>query len=64
MPGRVIESDVIMFASHDRRVINRPIKYEESDHHKVRPAVAKLHKRRYPRHIEAGEQAYLDEWEE
>jgi acetyltransferase-like isoleucine patch superfamily enzyme len=64
MPGRVIESDVIMFASHERRVINRPISYEESDHHKVRPSVAKMHKRRYPRHIEAGEQAYLDDWEE
>lgn len=64
MPARVIESDVVLFASVDRRVINKNITYEESDHHKVRAAVAKQHKRRYPRHIEAGsEEAYLDTWE-
>lgn len=62
MPGRVIESDVILFASADRRVINRNISYEESDHHKVRAAVAKQHKRRYPRHI-ASEKELLDEWD-
>ena len=64
MPGRVIESDVVLFAAHDRRVINRNVSYEESDHHKVRASVAKLHRRRYPRHIEAGsEEAYLEQWE-
>jgi carbonic anhydrase/acetyltransferase-like protein (isoleucine patch superfamily) len=64
MPGRVIESDVILFASPERRVINKNISYEESDHHRVRAAVAKLHKRRYPRHLDAGsEEAYLEKWE-
>jgi carbonic anhydrase/acetyltransferase-like protein (isoleucine patch superfamily) len=60
MPGRVIESDVVLFASPERRVINRNITFEESDHHKVRPTVAKLHKRRYPR--ELTEQAMLEDW--
>lgn len=67
MPARVIESDVILFASADRRVINRNVTYEESDHHKVRASVAKLHKRRYPRIAAAevsSEAAYLDSWEE
>jgi hypothetical protein len=61
MPGRVIESDVILFASPERRVINRNITYEESDHHKVRAAVAKLHKRRYPR--SDSEESRLEPWE-
>ncbi len=62
MPARMIESDVILFASPDRRVINRNISYEESDHHKVRASVAKQHKRRYPRNIES-EDAFLEPWE-
>ncbi|MBN1562775.1 MAG: multidrug transporter [Anaerolineae bacterium] len=63
MPGRVVESDVVLFASPERRVVARNITYEESDHHKLRARVAKLHKRRYPRNIE-DEQAYLEDWEE
>jgi carbonic anhydrase/acetyltransferase-like protein (isoleucine patch superfamily) len=62
MPSRVIESDVILFASPERRVINRNISYEESDHHKVRAAIAKQHKRRYPRVAES-EEAFLEPWE-
>ncbi len=49
MPARWVESDVILFASAERRVINRNVTYEESDHHKVRASVAKLHRQRYPR---------------
>jgi hypothetical protein len=63
MPSRVIESDVVLFASPDRRVIARNVSFEESDHHKLRARVAKLHKRRYPRQID-GEQAYLEDWDE
>jgi carbonic anhydrase/acetyltransferase-like protein (isoleucine patch superfamily) len=64
MPGRVIESDVILFASPERRVINKNISYEESDHHKVRASVAKLHKRRYPRRMDPrSEDHYLEKWE-
>ncbi len=62
MPGRVIESDVVLYASADRRVINRSVSYEESDHHKIRPDWAKLHRRRYPRVAES-EEAYLEPWE-
>ena len=63
MPGRVIESDVVLFASPDRRVIARNVTYEESDHHKTRSSIARLHHRRYPRHIDTGtEDSYLDQW--
>ncbi|MBN1203175.1 MAG: multidrug transporter [Anaerolineae bacterium] len=62
MPARVIESDVILFASPERRVIAKNIRYEESDHHKVRASIAKLHKRRYPR-IAESEEAFLEDWE-
>jgi len=62
MPSRVIESDSILVASPERRVIAKNISYEESDHHKLRPPIARLHKRRYPRHAES-EAAYLEEWE-
>lgn len=46
-PSRTVESDVILFASADRRVIDRNVTYEESDHHKIR--LAHLHRRLYPR---------------
>ncbi|RPJ03100.1 MAG: multidrug transporter [Chloroflexi bacterium] len=67
MPARVIESDVILFASPERRVINRNVAYEESDHHKVRASVAKQHKRRYPRDVDTSDMAevdklYRDDW--
>jgi carbonic anhydrase/acetyltransferase-like protein (isoleucine patch superfamily) len=46
-PSRTVESDVVLFASPERRVIDRNITFEESDHHKLRQA--HLHKRLYPR---------------
>ena len=46
-PARTIESDVVLFASRDRRVIDRDIHYEESDHHQL--SFAGLHTRLYPR---------------
>jgi len=46
-PSRTIESDVVLFASAERRVIDHNIGFEESDHHKIR--LAFLHKRLYPR---------------
>jgi hypothetical protein len=67
MPARVIESDVILFASAERRVINRNVTYEESDHHKVRASVAKMHRRRYPRVLgsdSSAEALYLESWDE
>ena len=45
-PARTIESDVVLAASKDRRVIDKNIRYEDSDHHKFKSA--SLHKRLYP----------------
>jgi carbonic anhydrase/acetyltransferase-like protein (isoleucine patch superfamily) len=50
-PARTIESDVILVASKDRRVIDRDIRYEDSDHSKFKSAG--LHRRLYPRPGEA-----------
>jgi acetyltransferase-like isoleucine patch superfamily enzyme len=46
-PARTIESDVVLAASQDRRVIDRDVRYEDSDHHKLK--AAGLHRRLYPR---------------
>ena len=46
-PARTVESDVVLVASKERRVIDKDIRYEQSDHHKLRNAG--LHKRLYPR---------------
>ncbi len=47
-PARMIESDVILFASPERRVIAKNVYYEDSDHLKL-PNGASLHPRLYPR---------------
>jgi carbonic anhydrase/acetyltransferase-like protein (isoleucine patch superfamily) len=46
-PARTIESDVVLAASKDRRIIDKDVKYEDSDHHKMRNASS--HVRLYPR---------------
>jgi len=46
-PARTIESDVVLAATKERRVIDKDIRYEDSDHHKMRSASS--HKRLYPR---------------
>ncbi|HEC24142.1 MAG TPA: multidrug transporter [Chloroflexi bacterium] len=56
-PARMIESDVVLFASPTRRVIMKNISYEESDHHATR--AADLHPRLYPRE---DEQEVETEW--
>ncbi len=53
-PGRMIESDVILFASPQRRVISRNVAYEESDHHTAGVAGG-VHRRQYPRREESAE---------
>lgn len=55
-PARTIESDVVLFASHERRVIDRNVSYEESDHHKL--TFSNLHKRIYPRPGEVGDDSW------
>jgi carbonic anhydrase/acetyltransferase-like protein (isoleucine patch superfamily) len=58
MPGRMIESDVVLIASPSRRVVERSVTFEESDHHFVNGG--ELHKRFYPRFGEAVE--YEEAW--
>jgi hypothetical protein len=45
-PARMIESDVVLFATAERRVIDRDVTYEESDH--LHLPIAHLHPRSYP----------------
>jgi NDP-sugar pyrophosphorylase family protein len=45
-PARTIESDVVLFASPERRVISKNVYYEDSDHHKIG---SDQHPRLYPR---------------
>jgi len=47
-PARMIESDVILFASPERRVISHNIAYEDSDHLTLKNGES-LHPRLYPR---------------
>lgn len=56
-PGRMIESDVVLVASPQRRVISRNISYEESDHH---TGGARAHTRHYPRPSELEEE--VESW--
>jgi acetyltransferase-like isoleucine patch superfamily enzyme len=51
-PARTIESDVVLFASQERRVIAKNISYEDSDHHKTQ--YSQQHRRLYPRTGETG----------
>ncbi|MBC8505793.1 MAG: multidrug transporter [Anaerolineales bacterium] len=46
-PARTIESDVVLVASPERRIISKNLRYEDSDHHRF--GFAELHKRLYPR---------------
>lgn len=47
-PARMIESDSILFASEQRRIIAKNVAYEDSDHLKLKDG-EKLHSRDYPR---------------
>jgi carbonic anhydrase/acetyltransferase-like protein (isoleucine patch superfamily) len=49
-PARTIESDVLLLASGDWRVIDRDIRYEDSDHHQL--PNGHVHPRLYPRQDE------------
>jgi hypothetical protein len=55
-PGRTIESDVVLAASNQRQVIERDVRYEDSDHHKLK--FANLHLRLYPRPGESTEETW------
>ena len=45
-PARVIESDVVIVASDARRIIDRDVPFEDSDHHLLKSS--HLHQRLYP----------------
>jgi carbonic anhydrase/acetyltransferase-like protein (isoleucine patch superfamily) len=55
-PARMIESDVVLFTSKERRVLDRDIFYEDSDHHKL--SKSKLHQRLYPRQGEESAESW------
>jgi carbonic anhydrase/acetyltransferase-like protein (isoleucine patch superfamily) len=55
-PARTIESDVVLFASSDRRVIDRDVRFEDSDHYKLK--FSHLHPRLYPRPGEIAEHSW------
>jgi len=47
-PARTIESDVVLAASAERRVIDRDITFDQSDHHNLK--LAHLHQTPYHKH--------------
>ncbi len=55
-PARMIESDVVLVGSKDRRIIDRDVRYEDSDHHRL-PG-AQIHPRLYPRPGEADPESW------
>jgi len=50
-PARTIESDVVLAASSERRVIDHDITFEQSDHHHLK--LSHLHQTPYHRHLKA-----------
>jgi carbonic anhydrase/acetyltransferase-like protein (isoleucine patch superfamily) len=62
MPARMIESDVILVASPERRVISKSITYDMSDHLTYPRQIAALHRRLYPRRVTMDENQMLEEW--
>ncbi len=56
-PARTIESDVVLFASPERRVIDNNVTFEESDHHKLKDS--RKRPRLYPRPGEEEQPATL-----
>ncbi len=49
-PARMIESDVVLFPSKERRIVDRDVTFEDSDHLKL--SLGHLHPRSYPREDE------------
>jgi carbonic anhydrase/acetyltransferase-like protein (isoleucine patch superfamily) len=48
-PARTIESDVVLAASQERRIIDHDVAFEESDHHRLK--LASLHQTPYHQHL-------------
>ncbi|MFP4321846.1 MAG: DapH/DapD/GlmU-related protein [Anaerolineales bacterium] len=62
MPARMIESDVILVADPERRIIGKSVSYEMSDHLTLPERIAQLHRRLYPRRVTMDEEQVLEEW--
>ena len=63
-PARMIESDTVLFAKPDRRILRKNISFEESDHHGLRGEISALHRQKFPRIVEhQTETSFLEEWE-
>lgn len=61
-PARMIESDVVLVASPERRVISKSVTYEMSDHLTQPDRITKLHRRLYPRRVTMDEEQVLEPW--
>lgn len=57
-PARTIESDVVLAASRDRRVVDKNVRYEDSDHHNFKNPG--LHQRLYA--PKGAESSSLESW--
>ena len=55
-PARMIESDTVLAAEGNNRVVARNITFEQSTHHTMSPRVRDMHPRHYPRAGEAQEE--------
>jgi len=55
-PARTIESDVVLAASKERRVIDHDVRFEDSDHHHLK--LAHLHLTPYHTHSKAGAESW------
>jgi hypothetical protein len=55
-PARTIESDVVLAASKERRIIDKDVRFEDSDHHGLK--LAHLHQTPYHR----GHNADAESW--
>ncbi len=62
MPARMVESDVILAASPERRIIRKSIAFEQSDHHIFPANISALHRRLYQRDEILDESQLLDDW--
>lgn len=61
-PARTIESDVILLAQPERRIVMKNVSYEQSDHHLFPPKISALHRRLYMRDEIVDESQLLEEW--
>jgi len=55
-PARTIESDVVLAASKERRIIDKDVRFEDSDHHRLK--LAHLHQTPYHRSHDADAEAW------